>query len=412
MRKIIFFTVSLLASITCFAQWTQVNNGITNLTMGAKLLGSSNTHLFSGTLGGPKMYRTNDNGNNWTEIQPPVTLNVPVCGYFFSGKYFSGLNSSMNCIYYTTDNGTTWNSVAGGPQTTVVRGFISLSGNIFAYTSNSGIYKSADGGLNWSAANSGLSNLNVIWMETINTKIIAVTIGGGVFISVDNGTTWVQSNTGIAGGDLNAELIWRMGTTLYYTAQGGGSYSSVNEGSNWTSWTKPAVMGLGVKEIYRNGSNLYMRSRHFSGGLKDSIYLSSNEGISWSNITENLSATDLNASGITEFNGNAFIAYNIVSPGQGIYRRLTTVGIKDNILSNSFMMYPNPFNDRIILSNLSNKIIKHISIYDTQGKLVLSDNGSIGIINTSELNNGLYIIELIFSDNSTVHRKLVKSTNR
>lgn len=317
MRKIYLSTVILFASITCFAQWGQVNNGIANLTQGASLLGSSDTYLFAGTLGDYKMYRTNDNGNNWIEINLPAPFSVPVCGYYFSGKYFSGLNVSTDCVFYTTDNGTTWNSVTGGPKTTGVRGFHSLSGNIFAYTSSVGIYKSSDGGSTWSAANSGLTNLNVIWMETINTKLIAATIGGGVFISTDNGATWVQSNTGIAGGDLNAVLVWRMGSNLYYTAQGGGSYLSTDEGTTWSSWTKPSVMGLGVQEIHRYGSNLYMEARHFSGGLRDSVYITSDEGVSWTNITANLSATDLNAYGITEFGGFVFIAYNLISPNLG-----------------------------------------------------------------------------------------------
>ncbi len=413
MRKIYLSTVILFASITCFAQWGQVNNGITNLTSGAKLLGSSNTHLFSGTLGGGKMYRTNDNGNSWTEIQAPVPGNVPECGYYFNGKYFSGLNSSMNCVYYTIDNGTNWNNVTGGPQTTVVRGFIDLSGSIFAYTSSAGIYKSSDGGLSWSAANSGLTNLNIIWMETINTKLIAATIGGGIFISTDNGVTWAQSNSGIAGGDLNAELVWRMGNNLYYTAQGGGSYSSNNEGTTWASWTKPYVMGLGVLEIHRYGSNLYMEARHFSGGLRDSVYISSNEGVSWTNITDNLSATDLNASGITEFGGFVFIAYNLISPNLGIYRRASTVGIEENVISNDIIIYPNPFTNKIVLSNFSNLIIKQVFIYDNLGKLIISANGGTNEINMDNLNTGLYFIKITLSDNSTVTRKLIKeSTNR
>lgn len=413
MKTVFLSTVSLFLSFTCLAQWGQVNTGIANLSSGAKLLGSSNTYLFSGTLNGQKMYKTNDNGNNWTEIQPPVIGNVPECGYYFSGKYFSGLNSSMDCIYYTTDNGSTWNSVTGSPQTTVVRGFKSLSSNIFAYTSNKGVYKSTDGGANWSAANSGLTNLNVIWMETINTKIFAATIGAGVFVSSDNGVTWVQSNTGIAGGDLNASLIWRMGTNLYYYAQGGGSYSSSNDGANWTVWTKPAIMGLGVNEIYRNGANLYLEARHFSGGLKDSVFLSSNEGATWTNITANLSASDLNASGITEFGGYSFIAYNLSSPSLGIYRRTTTVGINEQYLSDLISIYPNPFNDKIVLSNSSSENIKQIFIYDNLGKLILSEIGNTEYINTSALSNGLYLMEIIFSDNSTTKRKLIKeSTNR
>ena len=176
------------------------------------------------------------------------------------------------------------------------------------------IYKSSDGGVNWTQTINGLSNLNIIWMEVINSKLVAASIGGGVFISSDNGSTWVQSNSGIAGGDLNASLVWRMGTNLYYYEQGGGSYTSANDGATWIVWTKPAVFGVGPMEIYRSGGDLYMEARHFSGGLKDSLYITSNEGITWTNITGNLSASDLSASKIMEFNGYAFIAYNLVSP--------------------------------------------------------------------------------------------------
>jgi hypothetical protein len=314
----------------------------------------------------------------------------------------------MDCIYYSSDDGTSWNNVTGGPQTTVVRGFKNLSSNLFAYTSNKGIYKSADGGLNWSAANSGLSNLNVIWMETINTKLIAGTIGAGIFISSDDGATWIQSNTGIPGGDLNTELIWRMGTKLYYTAQGGGSYSSNNDGATWTAWTKPLVMGLSVTEIHRNGANLYMESRHFSSGLKDSVYVTSNEGISWTNITANLSASDLNASGITEFGGFVFIAYNLVSPNKGIYRYSGITGISEKSFSDLTTIYPNPVNNKLYLSNASHQETKQVSIFDYQGKLVLFETENLNSINTSSLDKGLYTIEIISENGYKTYKKLLK----
>lgn len=408
MKKNYLLTVLILFRIICFAQWNQVNNGITSLSSGAKLLGSSNTYLFSGTLSGQKMYRTNNNGNNWSEINPPVVGNVPECGYYFSGKYFSGLNSSMDCIYYTNNDGTTWNAVTGGPQTTVVRGFTSLSGNLFAFTSNKGVYKSSDGGITWAAANSGLTNLNVIWVEIINTKLIAGTIGAGVFVSSDNGSTWLQSNTGIAGGDLNANLIWRMGTKLYYIEQGGASYSSNNDGASWTVWTKPSVMGLGVNEIYRNVGNLYIESRHFSGGLKDSVYVTLDEGLSWTNITSNLLANDLNASGITEFGGFVFIAYNLSSPNKGIYRYSGTVGISEKSFGQYITIYPNPVNDKLYLSNTSNQEIKQVSIINSQGKVVLISTENPNSITMSNLDKGLYTIEIITENGYKTHKKLLK----
>ena len=408
MSKVLLTAVLLFAGITSYAQWGPVNNGIVNLTFGAKLLGTSNTHLFSGTLGGPKMFRTSDYGNNWTEIQPPVTGNIPECGYYFDGKYFAGLNSSMDCIFYSNDNGTNWNSVNGGPQTTVVRGFSSISETIFAFTTSKGVYKSADGGANWSEVNSGLSNQNVIWMETINSKIIAATIGAGVFISDDNGASWVQSNSGIAGGDLNASFVWRMGTTLYYYAQGGGSYTSTDEGANWIAWTKPSFFGLGMTEVYRNGSHLYLESRHFAGGLKDSIYFSSNEGVNWTNITANLSAADLNASGITEFGGYAFVAYNLISPGLGIYRKATTVSVSETVQTDPINIYPNPFTDKIVFTNAPDRRIKQVSMFDNQGRLIVTVNGDESSINTSQLSSGLYVIQILLSDNSVIRQKLVK----
>ncbi|MFH1121602.1 MAG: T9SS type A sorting domain-containing protein [Bacteroidota bacterium] len=408
MKKSIISLLFILIGIAGQAQWGPVNNGIGNLTSGAKLLGSSATHLFAGTLAGQKMYRSSDNGNNWSEIQPPVTGNLPECGYYFNGKYFSGLSSSADCIYSSSDNGTTWNNVSGCPVTTWIRGFIHLQDDLFSYTSSMGVYRSTDGGSTWSPASDGIGNLNVIFMETFSSRLFAATIGGGLFVSDDHGISWTTSNNGIAGGDLNAELVWRMGGNLYYTAQGGGSYVSINEGANWTAWTKPAVMGLGVLEVSRKGFNLYFESRHFAGGLRDSLYMSSDEGNSWTNITGNLSATDLNASGITEFNGYPFIAYNLMTPGNGIYRRDDPTGTPTVLNNNNIELYPNPFSDRILLVNKSGEEVTGIQIYDAGGRPVLSENGKITSVNTTALNPGAYLIQLKLAKGTMVYRKMIK----
>ncbi|HNQ83996.1 MAG TPA: T9SS type A sorting domain-containing protein [Bacteroidales bacterium] len=407
MVKYYLLSIFVFLSALSTAQWGPVNNGISNLSFGVKLLGSSDAYIFSGTLADARMYRSGDNGNNWDEIDPPVTGNVPECGFFFEDKYFAGLNSSQECIFYSTDDGSSWNSVSGGPQTTWVRGFFSLSGDIFAFTSSAGIYKSTDGGSNWEPANSGLDNYNVIRMESINSKLLAATIGGGVFASTDNGETWFPSNNGIAGSDLNATLVWRMGAGLFYMEQGGAAYTSNDEGANWSAWIKPAVMGLAVNEIYRTGNHLYMESRHFAGGLKDSVYYSINEGFSWDNITDNLSASDLNASGITEFEGYAFIAYNIISPGLGIYRRGISTGTVEMNNPVSIEIYPNPFREKISFASFSRNNIKQINLFDNLGRLVLSENGS-ETVNTSGLPGGTYIVAVVLADNTTIRRKLIK----
>jgi len=406
MKKIsLLISISIL-SINCLkAQWTQVNSGISDLTQGSKTLASSDTYLFSGA--NAKMFRSNTNGNSWSEIQPPISLNVPVSGYFFNGNYFAGMNASTSCIYYSSDHGSNWNSTNGAPTASVVRGFIDLSSNLFAYTSNLGIYKSTDGGVNWNPSNTGLTNLNVIDMEIINNKLIATTIGGGVFISSDNGDNWVQSNTGIGSGELNGTLTWRMGTNLYYVEQGGASYISINEGANWTTWTKPQVMGLNPLEVHRSGNNLYIESRHLDMTvfqLKDSVYLSQDEGNSWTNITNDL-PNNLNGSGLHEFNGLVFIAFNNISPGLGIYRRDISTAIEENLSTQTTLLHPNPFHHQL---NLSNQV-ENIRIYNILGKEVLYVTNPSKYINTTFLDNGTYILEIELTDKSKHIQKFIKN---
>lgn len=418
MRKIYLSTVILFASITCVAQWTQVNNGISSMPLGARLIGASNTDIFAVAIN-VGVFKTNDNGNNWTQVTTPVSFtSPPENGYYFSGKYFVGLDNSTNCIAYTTDNGVTWTSGIGSPESTEVRGFVDLSGNLFSYTKDKGIFKSTDGGVTWTASNTGLTNLKIASMTTIGTRIVLATEGAGVFISSDNGNNWIQSNSGITG-SLNGTFVWTMGANLYfYKLTGNQYYSSNNQGANWVLAVRPdflqsSIIGqtISIKEVYRNGNNLYMISKTQYGlSVSDSVFITSNEGVNWTNITDNLPGDVLGA-GLTEFGGNIYIAYG--SANLGIYRRSTAanVGINEKYSADILSIYPNPFNDNIFISNSSNEIIKQISIYDNLGRLVLTETSNNAYINTSVLTSGFYLMEILFSDNSTTKRKLIKESS-
>ncbi|HOZ87720.1 MAG TPA: T9SS type A sorting domain-containing protein, partial [Bacteroidia bacterium] len=354
--------------------------------------------------------------SNWTQVTTPVNFtSPPENGYYFSGKYFVGLDNSTNCIAYTTDNGTTWTNGIGSPAATEVRGFVDLSGNLFSYTKDKGVFKSTDGGVNWVAANTGLTNLKIASMTTIGTKIVLATEGAGVFVSSDNGGNWVQSNSGITG-SLNGTFVWTMGANLYfYKLTGNQYYSSNSQGANWIAAVRPSFLQStniaitkSIKEIYRNGNNLYMISKTQNGlSINDSVFITNNEGVSWANITDNL-PNDVLGAGLTEFGGNLYIAYGSVN--LGIYKRAvsTTVGITENNFADLLRIYPNPFNDKIVLSNFSNEKIKQVFIYDNLGKLIKSENGDAEYINTDDLDRGLYFMQIVFSDNSTVKKKLMK----
>ncbi|MFN3875491.1 MAG: WD40/YVTN/BNR-like repeat-containing protein [Flavobacteriales bacterium] len=329
------------------AQWSQTNTGINDLSQGAAVLGASQTHLFA--KAGFTLYRSNDNGDTWTAATTPVPFNSTECGLGISGRYFAGLNASTECIYWTIDNGDSWNTVTNGPATTAVRGFLATNSHLFAYTSSAGVYRAALPGDDWASANTGLTNTNVIGMLQVGGDLYANTIGGGVFISTDDGSTWSASNSGIDPGDLFGVNLWAMGGDLYYTAQGGGKYTSTDGGTTWSAWAGLPQLGLGLLEVKRFGNNLYMETRHFADGLRDSLYLSINEGATWTNITGNLNAADLNGSGVFEHNGCLFIGYNLISPGQGLFRRCSSASLPEQGLAYGLRLYPDPTEGAVVL---------------------------------------------------------------
>ena len=133
MKKILFSAGFLLLANLSFSQWSQVNNGIQDLSLGVRSISGHNGNLYTGTLSGFKLYKSSDYGNNWSEIAPPVISGIPVSTHSYGNRLFFGLNVSWNDLYYTDDDGATWQAAQGGPQSSVVDGFYALSGKPIVY---------------------------------------------------------------------------------------------------------------------------------------------------------------------------------------------------------------------------------------------------------------------------------------
>lgn len=389
-----FLLPALFLTTWSAAQWTQTNSGITDLSQGAYVLGASSTHLFA--KAGSTLYRSSDNGDTWTIATTPVPGNSTESGFWSSGRYFAGLKTSTDCIYWTDDNGDTWNPVTNAPQTTVVRGFLASSTHLFAYASTGGVFRAPLPGDAWTTVNTGLGNTNVIGMLLVGPDLFANTIGGGIYLSTDGGSSWSVSNAGISPSDLNGENLWTMGGALYYTAQGGGKYSSSDGGSTWSTWAGLPQFGLGLLEVKRFGGILYMETRHFAGGgLRDSLYLSADEGISWTNITGNLNAADLNGSGIVEHNGCLFIGYNMISPGQGIYRLCGATGVEEGQVA-SMRVFPNPGEGLVTVVLPQQAVGSDYRLVDITGAEVLHGriSGMLVDLDLTALAAGTYLLRV------------------
>ncbi|MDR2084736.1 MAG: Omp28-related outer membrane protein [Bacteroidales bacterium] len=77
-------------------------------------------------------------------------------------------------------------------------------------------------------------------------------------------------------------------------------------------------------------------------------------------------------------------------------------GITDN---NKTTIYPNPANDYINITDISN--VKSINIYNVAGKLVLQSTAT-NEVNISTLNKGVYFLKLMNNDNTQTNIKFVK----
>lgn len=87
----------------------------------------------------------------------------------------------------------------------------------------------------------------------------------------------------------------------------------------------------------------------------------------------------------------------------------TTLGVND-VLLNKFMVYPNPVNDVISVSNAENILVNGITITDLNGRIVLNNKYEAVSniqINVSDLAAGVYMMT-INSDKGSSVKKIVK----
>ena len=290
----------------------------------------------------------------------------------------------------------------------MVRGFCTLSTTLFCYTSNLGVYRSTDGGTTWAQINNGLTSLNVVKIEAIGSRLYACTINGGMYYSDDLGELWTQSNNGISSSHLAGAQFFHLGTELFYMDQSSASYTSSDQGNTWSAYTNPSFWGIRPRIVYRNeqSQTLYMKNAFGLFGEIDSLYSTSDEGVTWNNITGNLPQA-FNEAELTEYNGYVFYAFDILVANQGIYRYGEFNGLEDNDTF-SLSMYPNPASDRINLT--SDQPLQSATIIDISGRTVLVKSLNFDkncSLEVAELPKGYYVLKLTTSSGNQVTRKVI-----
>jgi photosystem II stability/assembly factor-like uncharacterized protein len=243
--------------------WIAVNNGIPPDEYGSypsiRCFGVSGTKIFAVTERSGSVYFSTNQGNSWGNCG----LSCSIYSLIVSDATIAA--GSVDSIFISSDNGTTWNTVRSGLTNTMVSS-IAISGtNYFAAGYEHGIVLSTDKGANWRAATPFVyDGVNCLAVNGIN-----LLAGGehGVFLSTNDGISW--SFNGLGG--LVRKII--VNDTNIFVGNGE-IFLSSNNNTSWSNVT-PRLPNMNISLRAANGKYLYASDENYG------VLISTDNGTNW-----------------------------------------------------------------------------------------------------------------------------------
>ena len=274
----------VLFTHTANAQWVQTNGPGPN---GGAIwpLAVNGNSIFAGTERGGVFLSIN-NGASWAAVDSGLPSYIGVWSLAVSGSNIFAGTQGMAGVYLSTNNGTSWTAAGSGITYPYVYPLGASSGNVFAGAD--GLYLSTNNGASWTLVDS----LGASCFAVSGGNIFAGT-GYGVSLSTNNGTSWTLvdsflpassyvSALAVIGGNIFAgasgrldiedqdeTIIWGVG--VFLSSNNGRSWTAVNSGLTDTVVTSLAV----------SGSNIF-------AGTDSGVFLSTNNGTSWHAVNSGL----------------------------------------------------------------------------------------------------------------------------
>lgn len=292
----ILFILSIVTLTTSVeAQWQPV--GFFGTVNG--LVGTGGV-LYASTNNG--IYRSNDNGRYWVRV-PTWNYGMPL-GFtciatigttVFAGSDGSSLVAPTDCVFRSSDQGSSWSGASSGLSQNSVTALASSGTVIYCGLRDSGVYRSTDLGAHWTAVNTGIAYRGVVSLAADGDRVFAFAyagLNGGIYRSLDRGAHWTFIRP--TGYFVNAINI--AGDTII-VGRGDGVMRSVDGG---TTWSDSTIWNLSVIGLARAG-NVVVAATRDSG-----LYRSTDGGLSWESANTGVPDTVITA--ITARSGLLFAA--------------------------------------------------------------------------------------------------------
>ncbi|MFA5832700.1 MAG: T9SS type A sorting domain-containing protein [Bacteroidota bacterium] len=368
------------------------------------LMTESPRHELFFTAGGSayqKLYRSSDFGQTWNPMNTGV-VGIPIVG-FYADTLLVADNYYAAKIYRSIDNGKSFKPISG---ITVLSGYVNaLLGtsyqSIIAGTST-GIFRSTNHGKDWlKVSNSPLSYLYQLSNGTMFG--FRTFFGAGVFRSIDSGSTWVELKNGIGSTSIYS-LAFAPNGNLFIGANGG-AFRSTDDGDNWVRIdTQKVSKPYGIYIAVNTDGKLFFGGAN--SGINSNVYQSTNFGVTWNLISNNITTIDNQASLrslFTSSNGDLF-----AGTSSGLFQsasKITNILDASTSVPESFTLYqnyPNPFNpSTTIRFTVRDAGIVSVTVYDLIGRkmkeLVNSSMqpGSYSVtFDASKFSSGIYFYSL------------------
>ncbi|HCQ30594.1 MAG TPA: hypothetical protein DIU39_09925, partial [Flavobacteriales bacterium] len=390
------------------------------------LSGSNDAFVSKMDTLGNLIYSTYLGGNNY-DIATCLTFNS------FNNIFILGETYSSN---FPTTSGVIQSTIGGSKDIFISKIGTCSNSSSYIYETSCSAYTSPSG--NYTYTTSGIYNDTILNSKgcdsiiTINLTILSPVnvveyqtacnsytwIDGNTYNSSTNSPIYVFPNAAANGCDsiITLNLTINNSTSSTITPEVCNYYTSPSGLYNWTTsgnYTDTLQNINGCDSIIY--INLTVNKIDTSVNKNQNVLIANQNGgtYQWVDCNNNFShlSGETNQQFIVNNNGSyaVIISTNNCTDTSSCIT-VTNASVND-IKLNKILLHPNPFKNYISLTSLNQIQIKSVVIYDNLGKIIYQDlnvNNITNNINTQNWSNGIYLIKVTDTANSSFSGKLLK----
>lgn len=321
----------------------------------------ANTHFAGGGHVGGGIYRTTDNGFNWTRVLDQG--NTIINDLWFVNDTLGFAVGEDGNSHRTVDGGMNWENIAAYGGHTVF--FID---ELYGWTKNR---RTTDGGVTWTSMGGTPQSCKSIFFTSRDTGY-AVSTSGQTVRSLDGGVTWANFMPEISNAGINDAAY--VDGYLIIAGSYGDIYRSQRIGCSSTPWV-PEVLVDGTTLCTPIGGTIqwYRNMVPIEGGTVECITAQTG-GTYHVIVTDTLNCTS--------------------APSEPV--QIIVTGVDDVTNASGVMLYPNPAARSVRLER-TNGTMALVDIVDARGRTVLqtSVSGESDVLDVSALGTGVYLLRVI-----------------